>query len=93
MATRAYNILTRLLGLILVTALACAIAIQSPRVQTRVTQKIISNLEEKIDGHMEIGRFKFMPLGALMLKDVVITDDNPITKEALARVRDADLLS
>ena len=85
MAARAYNIITRVLGLLLILVLACILAVQHPKVQTRLTRKVVNLLEEKCDALVEIGEVKVMPLGAFMVKDIVILDRNPIVDQALER--------
>ena len=56
---------------------ATLIAVQSSGVQTRLAEKAIGILEDRIDGNISIGKLQFSPVKAVVLKDVVITDRNP----------------
>lgn len=85
MAAKAYNIVTRILGLLLVLTLSSVVALQSPRVQTYLTHRAIDKLEGAIDGTMSVGKMEFMPLGAIHIDDIVIIDNNPEVDKALER--------
>ena len=43
--------------------------------------KVLSGLDEKLEGKVRIGSARFSPFNALILKDVLILDDNPVRKD------------
>ena len=57
--------------------LAIALAIQTPAVQTRVADKAVKVLAEKLEGEISFEKIHFKPFTTLVLKNVVITDRNP----------------
>ncbi len=57
--------------------MALALLIQTPMVQTYVADKVLSVLSENIDGKVTCERIHFKPFSNLVLKNLVITDDNP----------------
>ena len=59
--------------------LAGILFLQSPRVQTSLARKLSARLNEKIDGEITIGRVQILPFKTLILRDVTLTDDNPLT--------------
>lgn len=71
--------------IVVISALFCAglIAIQSPKVQTKIVQKIGKNLTEKIDGDLSFSSMHLRPFKTLIIKDLVIIDKNPYTPENL----------
>lgn len=72
--------------------LAAGVLLQSPKVQTALARKLARSLNEKIDGELTIGRVQILPFRTLILRDVVLTDDNPLTtsffepRDTIARI-------
>ena len=58
--------------------IAVALAIQTPGVQTRIADKAVSALSEKLDGEISFEKIHFKPFTTLVLKNVVIIDKSPI---------------
>lgn len=60
--------------MLLFILLALILLVQVPDVQTAVARKFIDNLQEDIDGKIEVGSIGFVPGNGLMIKDVCILD-------------------
>ena len=58
--------------------IAVALAIQTPGVQTRIADKAVSLLSEKLDGDITFEKIHFKPFTTLVLKNVVIIDREPV---------------
>ena len=52
--------------------IAIALAIQTPGVQTRIADKAVNALSEKLDGEITFEKIHFKPFTTLVLKNVVI---------------------
>ena len=57
--------------------IAVALAIQTPGVQTRIADKAVDALSEKLDGEITFEKIHFKPFTTLVLKNVVIIDKTP----------------
>ena len=58
--------------------IAVALAIQTPGVQTRIADKAVNALSEKLDGEITFEKIHFKPFTTLVLKNVVIIDKSPV---------------
>ena len=58
--------------------IAIALAIQTPGVQTRIADKVVNALSEKLDGEITFEKIHFKPFTTLVLKNVVIIDKSPV---------------
>ena len=58
--------------------IAVGLAIQTPGVQTRIADKAVSMLSEKLDGEITFEKIHFKPFTTLVLKNVVIIDKAPV---------------
>ena len=58
--------------------IAVGLAIQTPGVQTRIADKAVSALSEKLDGEITFEKIHFKPFTTLVLKNVVIIDKSPV---------------
>ena len=58
--------------------IAVGLAIQTPGVQTRIADKVVSVLSEKLDGNISFEKIHFKPFTTLVLKNVVIIDKSPV---------------
>lgn len=58
--------------------IAVGLAIQTPGVQTRIADKAVSMLSEKLDGDISFEKIHFKPFTTLVLKNVVIIDKAPV---------------
>ena len=58
--------------------IAIALAIQTPGVQTRIADKAVSMLSEKLDGDITFEKIHFKPFTTLVLKNVEIIDREPV---------------
>lgn len=72
-------ITARLIGLLIVLILAAMLAVQHPRVQSELAKKAIEKLEDKFDGKITYSSLRILPFNALILKDVLVMDDHPMT--------------
>ena len=68
-----------MLVVIALLLLAAWLLLQTPKVQTFAAKKAVAALEEKIDGRIEFSKVHFKPFNALVLKDVTMLDNNPVT--------------
>lgn len=78
-------IMARIAGLFVVAIMACIFAIQTPRVQTRLTQKATEKLLEVFDGTLRYDDLQIMPSGALIIKNALLTDDSPYIEDEFDR--------
>ena len=60
------------------TILAIALALQTPAVQTRIGDRVVKAVNEKLDGEISFERIHFKPFTSLVLKNVVIIDKQPV---------------
>ncbi|MBQ3723500.1 MAG: translocation/assembly module TamB domain-containing protein [Bacteroidales bacterium] len=66
--------------------------LQSPRVQTALARNLAARLNEGIDGELTIGRVQVLPFKTLILRDVVLTDNDPLStsffepRDTIARI-------
>ena len=72
------HIIPRILAALLLLLLAGGLLLQSPRVQTAIARKVAAKVNEKIDGELSIGRVQVLPFKTLILRDVVLTDNDPL---------------
>ena len=56
---------------------AAWIVFQIPGVQTFITKRIVSSLEEKLGGKIEFSSIHLKPFNAIILKDFRLIDENP----------------
>lgn len=59
--------------------LACWILLQTPAVQTFMARKAINSLDGVLNGRLEFSKIHIKPFTALVLKDVVLIDNEPAT--------------
>ena len=85
MYRRGSYIAARIAGLLAVLIMAAALAVQTPYVQTKLTDSALERLTEVMDGRIQYGEMKVMPSGALLLKDVLIIDSKPYVKDEFCR--------
>ena len=85
---RVVKILAWLLGLVFLLILAGLVAIQSPRVQTFITNQVVERLRDKIDADLDIGLVTLRPFDAVVLHDIVMKDPAPVVHgmDTLARI-------
>ena len=57
---------------------AIALAIQTPGVQTRIADKAVRTISEKLDGEITFEKIHFKPFTTLVLKNIAIVDKNPV---------------
>ena len=76
----------KVLGWTLVTAflllLAAMVAVQSPRVQSRIGQMVIKKLQNSMDADIRFREVSFKPFEAVILKDVLVTDPAAVDHRA-----------
>lgn len=64
------------------TVLAAILAIQLPRVQTFIADKVTEKLEKSLDGNLEFDKIHLKPFNAMVIKNISIIDKNPVTDGA-----------
>lgn len=67
---------------ILMVVLMCALLIQVPAVQNALVRQVLAHVTEDIKGEISFSKLKFLPFRTLMVKDLLILDDNPLECEA-----------
>ena len=85
---RVVKILAWLLGLFFLLILAGLVAIQSPRVQTFITNQVVERLRDRIDADLDIGLVTLRPFDAIVLHDIVLKDPAPVVSgmDTLGRI-------
>lgn len=71
---------------------AGTLAIQFPKVQTAVARKVVESLENSIDGSFSFDKIHFKPFTTLVLKNVSITDKDPVADPYNPSVNPVDTL-
>ncbi len=66
------------------------VALMSPAVQTALTRKVLSSLEEKLDGRMEFSSITVRPFDAVVIEDFVLIDNNPFSDPEVPWIAPAD---
>ena len=74
---RGVKIAAWILALLVVLLLAGLVAIQSPRVQTFIGQKVAASLQENTDAEITLGNISIRPFEALLIEDVLVLDKEP----------------
>lgn len=74
------------LGLLIVAIIALLIAVQTPRVQTFLAEKAVAMLQDKLGGDIEFSEIQVHPFDAVVVKDVVIIDREPVSVFGMAPV-------
>ena len=75
-------IVGRIAGLIAVLLLGSLVAVQTPFVQTKLTQKALEHLVPAMQGRIGYDELRILPSGVLLLKNAVVVDSNPYTAMA-----------
>lgn len=70
-------IAARIIGLIIVAIMGCLLAVQTPQVQTKLSEKAIEKLTEAMSAGIECDTLSIMPSGALLIKGLRIIDRSP----------------
>ena len=74
---KALRIIGFILAAVVIILLSALIAIQSPKVQTAIGKKIVSSLDDKIDGKIEFENIKILPFNAINISGLSISDSAP----------------
>lgn len=78
-------IVARIAGLIAILLLGGMVAVQTPFVQTRLTQKALERLVPAMEGRIEYDELRVLPSGVLLLKNAAIVDSNPYVEDIYGR--------
>lgn len=81
MSERSYNIIARIIGFILLLVAGALLAIQIPSVQNRIVRKAADKLQSAINGTVSYSDISLTPSGALLIKDLLILDNDPYTAD------------
>ena len=76
---KALKIFWTVLVALAVLLFAAWMLLQTPGVQTFIAKRVTASLEKKIDGRIEFSKIHFKPFNAIVLRDVHLLDDNPLT--------------
>ena len=76
------RILLKVLAGILLVFLAALAALQSPKVQTLVGQKVIEKFRENTDADISFNMVSLRPFEAITLDNVSVVDRNPVVEGA-----------
>lgn len=79
---RLTNILHYTVFTIILLAMALIVTIQTPYVQTAITNKVIKTLEDNFDADIELQSVHFKPMNTLLLKGLSIVDHSPCSEDA-----------
>ena len=71
------KIFYRLVILLVTFIVAGIIALQSSVVQTRLADKVLTTLNESIDGDIKVGKITANPFKAVVIKDLAVIDKHP----------------
>lgn len=75
---KALRITGIILGIILLIVLGMVVAIQHPKVQGALAKKAIEKFAKNIDGTFSFDEMSVKPFDAVVLRNVVLTDNNPL---------------
>ena len=53
--------------------------LQSPKVQTALARKLVDKVNDGTEAELTIGRIQILPFKTVILRDVAMTDNNPLT--------------
>ena len=70
-------------GILLMLLLLLALLLQSPKVQTWATRKVVGMLDRVVNGEVSVGKVHIRPFDAVVLKDVVIVDRAPYASDGI----------
>ena len=62
--------------------LAGILGIQTPQVQTYLSQRLLENMMSRIDADIHFEKLHFKPFNTVVLKNVSVTDDTPVNDRA-----------
>jgi len=80
MNTRRKDIAARILGFLVALLGTGWLALQSPGVQTRLSEKALASIRKNFQGSIQAGSISVEPVNSFSIKDVVILDDNPYSE-------------
>ena len=78
-------IVARIAGLLVVAVMALVYAVQTPKVQTRLSRMAVERFQEAFGGTLTYGELGILPSGALVLKDALLLDNEPYTEDEFDR--------
>lgn len=86
---KAFHIIARCIGLLLILLLAGLVAIQSPRVQTWIGRQVIERLKGASDARISFSEITVRPFDAIVLRDLLVEDPAPAVEgmDTLAYIR------
>lgn len=67
---------------LLLTLLVGALILQIPQVQTAIAEKVLSALNENLEGEISFEKIQLKPFNTLVVKNLLITDKHPATDPA-----------
>lgn len=71
-------IAARIVALIFMAIMACLFAVQTPFIQTKLSEKAIEKFSTELAGKIQCDSLSILPSGALMLRGVSIIDSDPV---------------
>lgn len=80
--TRRNRIIFIVLGSLFLLGVAALLSLQLPAVQTGIAAYVTDKLKGKFDGDIRFSGIKILPLSAVVLDDVLLTDDHPAAPES-----------
>ena len=78
-------IVARIFGFLTVLIMAAIVAIQTPYVQTRLSKIALNQLAAIMDGRVTYDELKVMTSGVLVIRNILLVDDNPYTEDVNQR--------
>ena len=89
---KALKIFWKILMSLTIFVMAIALLVQTPMVQTFVANKVLEILSKNIDGDVSFEKIHFKPFSNLVLKNLVIIDENPYLDPADSTCMPVDTL-
>lgn len=76
---RAWKVVSRILEILLLIAAAAVLLLHSPRVQTRLVNKITSALQNSLRAKISFSDIRMIPFNTLVIENVTLVESEPLT--------------
>ena len=86
------KILWKTIVILTITMMALVLFLQTPMVQTYIANKVMEKLSENIDGKISFEKIHFKPFSNLVIKNMVIIDEDPYLDPADSTCQRIDTL-
>lgn len=76
---RVWKVVARVLEILLLVAAAAALLLHSPKVQTRLVNKLTSALQDNLRATISFSDIRMIPFNTLVIKDLTFVESEPLT--------------